>query len=236
MIVLVDAGNTAVKLAYLNETKQLVTIGVEQFYQCADKVQKVIYGSVSELTEFKDLLNFCTEAGIKLVEAKVTPEHNGIICGYSEFKNLGVDRWLAILGARKIYAQETLIVVDAGTAVTIDVCRNNSHLGGWIAPGLNLMQSSIIDKAPGVFSSNQIKPEQFGTDTPSALFHGCLHAILGMIQNAVELTLTDEQQSFETNNVKLILTGGDANILHTHLSIDSTVNSELVFDGLKLFC
>lgn len=236
MIVLVDAGNTAVKLAYLNEAKQVITMTLDQFYQCADEVEKVIYGNVSELAEFKDLLNYCNDAKIRLVEAKVTPEHSGIVCGYNEFKNLGVDRWLAILGARKTYAQETLIVVDAGTAVTIDVCHNNLHIGGWIAPGLNLMQNSIIDKAPGVFSSREIKPEQFGTDTPSALFHGCLYAILGMIQNAVELTVMDEQHSFDSHSVKLILTGGDANILHSHLSIDSTVNSELVFDGLKLFC
>ena len=45
---------------------------------------------------------------------------------------MGVDRWLAILGAAKL-TDKPFAVIDAGTAVTVDFVADGQHLGGRLA-------------------------------------------------------------------------------------------------------
>lgn len=233
MVVLLDAGNTNIKLAYVDELGEIVQLTTAEFYLLIDSVDKLVYGSVNDSLELQRILTACNENNVVLHKVSVSPNFNNLVCGYQIVENLGVDRWLALIAARHTYSENTLIVVDAGTAITVDVCINEQHEGGWIAPGLSLMQKSIIDKAPGVFSNESIKSELFGTDTPSALFHGCLFAIVGMIEKAVEFA--KKLPSKEKLSLNIILTGGDAQILEKHLSLKCDVNSELVFIGLKQF-
>ena len=56
---------------------------------------------------------------------------------------MGVDRWVAMIGARSEF-RGGLCIVDAGTAVTIDaIDKNGNHLGGQIIPGLALMSNAL---------------------------------------------------------------------------------------------
>jgi len=233
MVVLLDAGNTNIKLAYVDELGEIVQLTTAEFYQLIDSVDKLVYGSVNDSLELQSILTACNENNVVLHKVSVSPNFKNLVCGYQIVENLGVDRWLALIAARDTYSENILIVVDAGTAITIDVCINDQHKGGWIAPGLSLMQSSIIDKAPGVFSNNSITSETFGTDTPSALFHGSLFALVAMIEKAVQFASKLAPQGKSSLNI--ILTGGDAQILEKHLSLKCDVNGELVFIGLKQF-
>ena len=61
--------------------------------------------------------------------AEVSAEAAGVTCGYKDFHQLGVDRWLALVAAYRKYAKP-IIVVDAGSAVTIDIVDGDGlHLG-----------------------------------------------------------------------------------------------------------
>lgn len=233
MVVLLDAGNTNVKLAYVTDDDEIKRLTLADFYQSIKSVDKLIYGSVNDSSELKEFLTACIDNNITVKKVEVTPSFNNLICGYNVVANLGVDRWLATIGARLTYSENILIIVDAGTAITLDICINQEHKGGWIAPGLMLMQQSIIDKAPGVFTNESINSEIFGTDTPSALFHGSLYALVAMIEKGVELAkkLANEDEC----SLNIILTGGDAAILNSHLSLNSDVNHDLVFLGLQQF-
>ena len=53
---------------------------------------------------------------------------------------LGVDRWLAILAAAfKLYPQKNVLIIDAGTATTVDLlAKSGVHQGGWILPGITI--------------------------------------------------------------------------------------------------
>lgn len=233
MVVLLDAGNTNIKLAFVNELGEIIRLTITDFYKSIHSVNKLIYGSVNDSLELQSILTACNEHNVIIEKINVTPSFNNLQCGYQIFENLGVDRWLVLIAARHAYSENILVVVDAGTAITIDVCLNNQHKGGWIAPGLSLMQKSIIDKAPGVFSNESIKSEVFGTDTPSALFHGSLFALVAMIEKAVEFAEKLAPDNKSTLNI--IVTGGDAHILAKHLPVKCDVNNELVFTGLKQF-
>lgn len=233
MIVLIDAGNTNVKLALVNINDEIERITVDEFKTLSSSITKVIYGSVKKSPVLETILIHCHSNNIHCQEISVSKTFKQIECGYDAFENLGIDRWLALIAARNLYPESDLIVVDAGTAITIDVCKGMKHLGGWIAPGLKLMQDSIIKKAPGVFTDSSIIDETFGTNTPSALLHGCIYSLVGMIKQA-ELLM---EKAGETNTVpaKVILTGGDASFISQYLLANTQINEDLVFFGLKQF-
>ena len=67
----------------------------------------------------------------------------GVINGYAEPSRLGVDRWLALLAARQL-CPGNLVVVDAGTAITLDLLSGDGrHLGGYILPGVERQAQSL---------------------------------------------------------------------------------------------
>ena len=76
--------------------------------------------------------------------ARVTRKAAGVTCGYTNVDDLGVDRWLAMIGATKKYGGN-LLVVDAGTAITLDIINGElMHLGGFILPGLRVSSKSLV--------------------------------------------------------------------------------------------
>lgn len=147
---------------------------------------------------------------------------------YVEPTLLGVDRWLAMLGAISLWPAQSILVVDAGTALTLDWvdCRGQ-HLGGWIIPGFRLQQKAVIGSTAKVFNNSMQHAQlALGVDTSSCLQNGCLSAAVAVIMQAVKLQ----------NCSKVILTGGDADLLLPHLSLlNPQVEPLLIFHGLSLY-
>jgi type III pantothenate kinase len=133
-----------------------------------------------------------------------------------------------MLGAVNQWPRQSLLVVDAGTALTLDwVDESGQHLGGWIIPGFRLQQQAVIGQTAKVFNNSmQHAQVALGTDTSSCLQNGCLSA-------AVAVILQGMQQQKVT---KLVLTGGDAMLLLPHLSeLNPQVEPLLIFRGLSLY-
>ena len=83
-----------------------------------------------------------SELGIEPYFVQVQKTFKGMTTLY-ETSKLGVDRWLAGLAAWSKY-KKNLIVVDAGTAITVDFINSRgTHLGGLIAPGPNILASAL---------------------------------------------------------------------------------------------
>jgi type III pantothenate kinase len=71
---------------------------------------------------------------VRWLEASATA--GGVRNGYEQPRQLGVDRWAALVGARRL-GTGPWVVVGCGTALTIDLLRaDGQHLGGYIVPGL----------------------------------------------------------------------------------------------------
>ena len=227
-VLLIDVGNTKSKYA-VYENKSISLIDRDTALNTITEFNEVICSSVSTDEDVDHLL--CRFKG-DTINVRTDASAFGIKNAYQNYQNLGIDRWLAVIGAQHSFPNQDLIVVDAGTAMTVDILTaNKQHLGGWIIPGLNLMQSSIADLAPGVFTGERKELEVFGTDTPSALYSGCFFALTAAIEKATLLLekLTSKRAA------KILITGGDAKELAKGLEMESILIPDLVFKGLARF-
>lgn len=159
-------------------------------------------------------------------------ERYGVTNGYRQPRRIGVDRWVAMIGARAEFSS-ALCVVDAGTAVTIDaVDRNGAHLGGMIVPGLSLMADALHSRTsdvPLARKRNVATPagmEIFADRTETAVQNGSLAAVCGAVGHAVS---TMRAAGYRP---KVILTGGDAARILTLLDASVQHRPNLVLQGL----
>lgn len=153
----------------------------------------------------------------------------GVTSGYEDPASLGVDRWVALIGARAT-TDRACIVVDAGTAITIDALdANGQHLGGQILPGLGLMSAALGDNTsdlPQIHEQDLGTADashRFGRSTTAAISEGILGAATGAIERAT--AALDEDAA-------LLLTGGNAMRLRQRLTQPGELREHLVLEGL----
>lgn len=169
--------------------------------------------------------------GVDLIQAKVTRSCGGVTNQYADVSRLGIDRWLAMLAAYRS-ADSACMVIDSGTAFTIDVLdAKGLHLGGYIIPGLNLMRSSLESNTAIRLSGNYSEySENLGHSTEEAVFNGTVTALLATITRQNELLRS-------VGDVKTYFAGGDAELLHGLVALEgSEIVTSLVFDGLDVAC
>jgi len=134
----------------------------------------------------------------------------GVTNSYRQVRRLGVDRWVAMVGAWA-ECQSACLIVDAGTAVTLDaIDEEGVHLGGQIIPGVETMLDSLSSATSDVpriqAPSRQVSGEiqMFGTSTAAAVREGVQNAVAGAVERA---TRTLRSNACEPT---IILTGGGA--------------------------
>lgn len=166
--------------------------------------------------------------------AKPSRELAGVSNGYLEHDRLGMDRWLAAVAAYARF-QSAVLVVDLGTAVTVDyVTVEGRHLGGFIAPGSRLLRSALKRHTRLIRYGDQPLlpgPEVPGKSTAEAVETGCNMMLLGFLREQMACAcrvLGDDMQ--------IILTGGDAEFYAQALGGSVQVVGDLVFEGLSLAC
>ena len=75
----------------------------------------------------------------------------GVVNGYVEAWRLGVDRWVALIGAHDRYTHRNLCIVSIGSAMTIDLlAADGRHQGGSITPGPYLMLDALLQSTAGI--------------------------------------------------------------------------------------
>jgi type III pantothenate kinase len=150
----------------------------------------------------------------------------GVRNGYLQPRQLGVDRWVALIGARRLGAGPW-VVVGCGTALTIDLLRaDGEHLGGYIVPGLHAMRGMLGALTSGV----QVGPVETSSaparDTAGAVSAGSRRALSALISAA-----RAEAPSDPAGPWRLLLTGGDAPALLNQLDGDVRHEPHLVLLG-----
>ena len=156
-------------------------------------------------------------------------EAGGVLNGYANPRQLGVDRWLALLGLARHHALPAY-VVDCGTAVTLDLLDGQRrHQGGLILPGLSTMARSLRSGTHALDIESSGLPSQQGLarDTATAIRSGCIMAVAGFVER-MHGQLRDEYGS----EPGCVLTGGDAGLLGDYLSIPFWRDEALVLRGL----
>lgn len=161
----------------------------------------------------------------------VTAEAMGVRCAYRELDRLGIDRWLAVIAAWERH-QGPCAVVDLGTAATLDFVDSvGGHQGGYIVSGLELALNGLLAGTDNVrpntsrFESASLLP---GVSTAEAIYHGALHGMVALIESSYQNLLKSFPQA------KLILAGGDAALVGSHLHSSHEIVEGLVFEGMQL--
>ena len=149
--------------------------------------------------------------------------------GYAEPARLGVDRWLAIVGAVERYGTP-LVVWDLGTATTLDaVDAAGQHLGGWILPGPSTMLDALrkqtqLPVPPDLPDTGPVQP---GTSTAECITRGVLAAQAGALDQ-----LMQGLASRAIADPILVVTGGAAPQLLPLLQVEHMHDPWLVFRGM----
>jgi len=150
-----------------------------------------------------------------------------VINGYANPRQLGSDRWAALIAAWKIEKQPCL-VINAGTAVTIDVLsESGKFLGGVILPGFNLMTESLLTGTQ-LTNIELGSYEDFPVNTENAIRSGTLHCILGAIDRMYNLLLSNVNIA----SANCIISGGNASLLIPFFKLPIKVINNLVLEGL----
>lgn len=181
--------------------------------------------SVQDKKSNERILKILKRLNVPVIIAKVQAEYAGLICGYDEPSQLGIDRWLQVLGVATSSTQN-YCVISCGTALTIDLAQGQKHLGGYILPNLYLQRDSLIQNTKGIkipdAAFEELSP---GRNTIDAVHHGILLGLLSIIEKVL--------QDFPA---QLVLTGGDAPLFAAHLSqFNPMIEPDLLLKGLQHF-
>jgi len=145
-------------------------------------------------------------------------------------RETGIDRILNVAAAFEQMGK-ACIVVDAGTAVTVDCCNDNGDfLGGAIAPGVSLMLDSLAEKTAGIGRVSFSPPTgAIGDSTSSAVSQGVYHSIRGLVREVAEAYAEQLGQWPE-----IIATGGDADRLFKDWELIHAISPDLGLYGIAL--
>ena len=237
MNLVIDLGNTRLKWAVINNgnlikgttlnNHQLNRHNLGNIWQSITPPQRLAISCVSANELLAQVQSVALELwpDVEIILVKSQARAFGVINAYQQPEKLGVDRWLALVAARHIYSLPVCIA-DCGTAITVDLMdAHGKHQGGLISPGLTLMKQALAQGTEALQfnqSSYDIGPANF---TEAAIYNGTLFAAVGLIESILMK---------QPGNTQLILTGGDAELIAQHLSVQPIVDTDLVLRGLAI--
>jgi type III pantothenate kinase len=135
----------------------------------------------------------------------------------TKYQGLGIDRQIAMIGMKNN------IIVDVGSAITVDIVANNQHKGGFILSGiknLNLLYPKISSKLKFDFIDN-LDLNKIPQNTNEAISYAILKSII--------LPIKDMQDKY---NLPIIFTGEDSKIIKKYFK-NSKYKKNLIFKNMK---
>lgn len=238
MILELDQGNTRLKWrllergrvlqrgAILNFNLDLASLCAEWADLPVEFVRAACVASAEVATLLAAAVRSCFDLEIHF--ATVTNSCAGIECAYSETGRLGVDRWVAVVAASR-QSQGPCLVVDSGSALTVDLLYQRRHLGGYIAPGYELMRAALYKDTAAVKIAAGLGPNAGpGRSTEAGVNAGLWGAMVGLVVEARRHL----QASSGSSSIDVLVCGGDAESLISVLPMEVRHTPDLVLDGL----
>jgi type III pantothenate kinase len=147
--------------------------------------------------------------------------HVRLTNGYRNPEQLGADRWHAMLGARALYPDTALVVVQAGTATTLDaIDATGRFMGGEILPGWQMMTASLA-RGTGRLPLARGAVTAFADNTLDAIASGVADAQAGAVERFVR------RFAHQQPALRVVFTGGAAPALHAALRSFTTEGAVL---------
>ncbi|WP_419763875.1 MAG: type III pantothenate kinase [Arcobacter sp.] len=133
----------------------------------------------------------------------------------TKYEGLGMDRALVC------YFEKDAVIVDAGSAITVDIMKNKKHIGGFILPGFRAFMKTYpkISKKLKFDFEKKINLDKIPLQTKDAITYAMMKSIILPIKEV-------------SKKRKIIFTGGDGKLLSKYFK-NSTYKKELIFDNMK---
>lgn len=252
MILLLDIGNTRIKWSQVLDgalTPQqsilhrdvAATTWMKQLFRERFRPARLLVSNVAG-TEMLATIRREAERRWQITPevATTTATAAGVTNAYPQPSSHGVDRWLTLLAARQM-TSTAACVIDAGTAVTIDVLdAQGLHLGGVIIPGIRMMVGALVDRTsdlghkslvPARASTIGARPGMFANTTAQAIENGALFALAA----AADRGVAELARHTHAERPLVYLTGGDAERIRTAMTTPAEVVPDLVLRGLAVW-
>jgi len=244
-VLLVDAGNTRIKWAYLDGGRlsrsravalndvRLNALG-RRLFAPARRVKRVVAVSVAGPRVRRALTQAARSAQVPIRFIRTPSRAVGVTVGYTDPWRLGADRFVGLAGARSLFPRVPVCVAGIGTALTVDLLgATGRHFGGAIIPGPKLMVATLLSETHGIRRRAQGGGRRsagpFGRSTRAAIEEGARYACAAAIDRAVE-----EGVALTRRRPLAVLTGGGAPEVVTLLKSPCVVVPDLVLKGLAV--
>ncbi|MGC8828178.1 MAG: type III pantothenate kinase [Verrucomicrobiia bacterium] len=246
MMILIDIGNTHTHIGFSNEKRILRCLDIPtDLFSQRDKSNRLFEKTI------KPVARTVHGAVIASVSPKTTPVLKSLIkkyysinpvilnhsnapltgFNYPKPETLGADRIANAVAAFHIYGAPA-IVVDFGTAITVDILNSKGFFeGGVILPGINLMTSYLYEKTallPQIQFSRFLKP--YGKNTKEAILAGINYGVAGMISHIVQCIIKELNLKKPT----VIATGGYGEIMAKRIPLFTEIDKNLTLKGLLI--
>jgi type III pantothenate kinase len=162
-----------------------------------------------------------------------TKQAANLLNSYEQPEKLGSDRWLALIAATHEYAV-ACVVINAGTALTVDALSVDKNmqgvfLGGLILPGLSLMQNSLLENTANITALETGTWHSFPLNTSSAIYSGALSAMAGAVRS-----ICDKLEQHIGVSPLCVVSGGDGQVLMEHLLVESLIEPQRLIPAENL--
>lgn len=248
-VLLIDIGNTRVKWARFDGRRLKrqraaahVGWGGEDYAQrvigAGDGLERILVSSVAGERVGRSLALAARRVGAPVPEFVVSRRRAaGVSVGYVEPWRLGVDRFVATIGAYHLAKGRSVCVVGVGTAMTIDlVDAKGRHRGGVIIPAPTLMVDTLLRNTDGIRRRAQggakAGKSLFGRSTRAALVQGSRFAAAALIDRAVG----EARALVGGREPVVMLTGGGAPLVQPLVKSSCVSVPDLVLRGLAALC
>ncbi len=236
---ILDIGNTRKKAAVVEDGKvlelhmlnedaqQTIAAMCEQF-----SIKRAIASVVGRKPKWDELLP------PKVLENLHILSHKSLLpitIDYETPQTLGMDRVAAVVGARQLCSEGPLVVVDAGSCITIDLLDDtNCYRGGAILPGIGMRFKAMHDYTAALplveLSAEEldgsIDTPMTGRSTRASMVSGVCNAVV----YEIEVFMRDYKCTFP--GIKLFLTGGNADFFAKRLFFPNFATPNLMCIGL----
>jgi len=226
----VDAGNTSIKIALFEGKKLSKVVRVEP--NNIEKMKSVythygcpptIISSVRSTEETEHLLQLFGNAILATASIKLP-----IMLAYESKSSLGIDRICNAVAMQNATPKKNSVCFDIGTCLKVDCVNHDGiYLGGSIAPGIDLRFKSLHDytaKLPLI--STKKKTSLIGNSTTESMVSGVMNGMQAEITQLIELY---QQQWAE---VIIYITGGDAHFFDFPHKKNIIIDENLTLKGL----
>lgn len=231
MSLMIDVGNTKTKYAYfvggfIKEKGSCKSEDISKIvYDYSRKVNNIMLSSVRPIPE--SILSKSKSWGCKLIVLSSKTKMPFKIF-YNTPKTIGADRLALVAGAVFCFSNKPVLIIDAGTCITIDfVDSETKYLGGAISPGLQMRLNALSNQTSSLPRVKLSEPQDLiGRTTEESILSGAVNGAIN------ELDGTIDAYKKRYPGIIVVITGGDASFFDKKLKNSIFADEDILLKGM----